>query len=805
MIRLGSCRRMSRLALLLLLLSTPALAKTYDLAIKKQNVFITGKAVEAITINDSIPGPTLEWQEGEGVVVNVTNLMDEETSIHWHGILLDGAMDGVPGLNGFHGIAPGTTFTYRFKIRQAGTYWYHSHSNLQEQMGMYGALVINPSSKGGAKMSKPGSPYLEGSSRRVSATKGVHQDHVVLLSDFIQENPNAVLNNLKIDSGYYNYNKRTLSSFLSDVKNDGFWTALSDYMVWGDMRMDPTDLSDVTNYTFLINGKKDWSALFKKGEKIKLRFVNAAAMTIFDLSIPGLQMKLIEADGQPVKPVVIDELRIAPAETYDVIIEPKTEDAYTIFAESLDRTGHVAASLAPREGMVGEVPKMRPRAQLTMADMPNMTQTAKLSDQEILNENEDGERRVYKNIQSSSPSHLRQNFAASEVGALGHVGHMHEGMGESGWDKHGTPAGNKALEYSDLTALTPQKDLREPTREIEFKFGGTMNRYIWTINGEKFPQPIHLKLGERVRLKFINETMMAHPIHLHGMFMQLENRREMKWLPNKHTVVIPPAQTVTTLLTADEAGEWAFHCHLLFHMASGMMSSITVDKSTLQESQTKGMKHGENNQIHHSLIAEADIGEARDGAARGWDLDGWIGGDMNRLWLKSEHKDFGKYERKLEAQALYSRNVAPFWDLQFGARHDFKTDFSNETVHYLTLGVEGLAPQWFETDAHIFVSNQGNWSARLKQEVDIFLTQRLIAQPYFEADFFAQNIPKLEVKSGLAELELGVATRYEISRKFAPYFALRYHKKTFGTASLAKQIGERVDNFIAAAGVRVRF
>ena len=502
-----------------LFFSSSAFAKTYDLEIKKQDVFITKKAVEAITINGSIPGPTLRFKEGEDVVINVKNSMDETTSIHWHGILLDGKFDGVPGLNGFHGIAPHTTFTYKFKVRQKGTYWYHSHSNLQEAQGVYGSIVIEPSKS------------------------KVDRDYVIVLSDFSEENPNTILNNLKIDSGYYNFNKRTIFTFFSDAKKNGFSVTFRDYWNWGQMRMDPTDLSDVTKYHFLINGKnaeQNWTAIFKKGERVKLRFINASAMTIYDVSIPGLKMKFVEADGQPIKPVTADEFRIGVAETYDVIIEPSVEKSYTIFAQSIDRTSYARGTLAPRQGMFSEIPKMRPRTVLTMADMA---------------------------------------MGGMDHSAMGHdMGSMDMDDIKSGWADRGTPIGNKALEYSDLVSLYPQKDLRKPIREIEFKFGGSMNRYIWTINGEKFPKPVRLKYGERVRLKFVNETMMAHQIHLHGMFMQLENGQNMQWLPNKHTVIVPPAKTVSLLLTADEAGEWAFHCHLLLHMASGMMTSITVDR-----------------------------------------------------------------------------------------------------------------------------------------------------------------------------------------------------------------------------------
>ncbi len=525
---------MKKIIFLLLIFSSSAFAKSYDLEIKKQDVFITGKAVEAIAVNGQIPAPTLYFEEGEDVTIHVKNSLKEKTSIHWHGLLLDGSMDGVPGLNGFHGIVPGETFTYKYKIRQAGTYWYHSHSNIQEQQGLYGSIIITPKK-----------PIVE----------EVDREYVIVLSDFTEENPNTVLNNLKIDSGYYNYNKRTIFTFFSDIKKNGFSDTVRNYLDWNQMRMDPTDLSDVSNYYFLVNGKtakQNWSAIFKKGERIKLRFINASAMTIYDVSIPGLKMKFVEADGQPIKPVTRDEFRFGVAETYDVIVEPKEDKAYTIFAESIDRTGYARATLATKEGMEGKIPVMRLRTVLTMADMAMGGMDGMAHDM-------------------SKMDHDMKGMNMSEM--------KMDDM-KSGWADRGTPKGNKALEYSDLISLLPQQDLRKPTREIEFRFGGSMNRYIWTIDGQKFPAPTHIKYGERVRLKFINDTMMAHPIHLHGMFMQMENGQPMKWMPNKHTVIVPPAQTVSMLLTANEEGEWAFHCHLLYHMLNGMMTSVTVEKNS---------------------------------------------------------------------------------------------------------------------------------------------------------------------------------------------------------------------------------
>ncbi len=512
--------RCKAIFLLFLFLSRPVLAKTYELEIKNQDVFITGKAIKAVTVNGTIPAPTLYFQEGEEVEIRVKNSLSEPTSLHWHGFLLPPEMDGVPGLNGFHGISPGETFTYHFKIRQSGTYWYHAHSNFQEQQGLYGAIVIKPRK----------APISE------------ENDAVILLSDFSEENPDKILNHLKSDSSYYNYNRRTVFTFFDNVKKDGFLHTFKDRVMWRKMRMDPTDLADVSKYHFLINGQtaeKSWSKIFTPNKPLRLRFVNAAAMTFFDVSIPGLKMKVVAADGQNVKPFTVDEFRIGNAETYDVIVTPQKNQSYAIFAEALDRSGYALGRLLAKEGDEIKIPKMRKRTILTMADM-------KMSDDE--NEEED------------------INYM-----------HHHETM-KSGWADAYTPPGHKALSYADLISATPQKDLRKPVREIEFHFGGNMYRYIWTINGEKFPKPVSLKFGERVRLKFINDTMMAHPIHLHGMFMQLENGQKMNYLPNKHTIIVPPAQTISTLLTANEAGEWAFHCHLLFHMASGMMTNLTIEK-----------------------------------------------------------------------------------------------------------------------------------------------------------------------------------------------------------------------------------
>jgi len=535
-----------------ILLCNPVVAKTteYSLLISQEPVKIAGKSVSKITVNHTIPGPTLFFNEGDDAVIHVTNRLAEDTSVHWHGLLLPNGMDGVPGLGGFKGIKPGETFTYQFKIRQSGTYWYHAHSAGQEQDGHYGSLVIHP---------------MQSDAYRVE------RDYVVLLSDFSHENAKAIMSNLKMSSDYYQYARRTIGDFLNDVQTHGFKSALDERLMWGKMRMLPTDLSDVSGYTFLINGQApeaNWTGLFKPRERVRLRFINASAMTFFDVRIPKLQMQVISSDGQNIEPLVVDEFRMAPAETYDVIVSPQEAIAYSLVAEPIDRAGFAIGTLAPALGMQGQLPQQRPRAQLTMADMAMADMgnghsahgSGQTPSDSTVHTPSGHEAHTHHDMQLTS----EQNF---ETGVPG-----------NGWATTHAPAGTKALAYQDMRYLSEQKDTRLPEREIEITLGGNMQRYIWTLDGKKYAdaKPVQLKYGERVRLKFINETMMAHPMHLHGMFVQLENGQPVNKLPNKHTVIVAPGDTYSVLLTADEPGQWVIHCHLLYHMMSGMMNQVVV-------------------------------------------------------------------------------------------------------------------------------------------------------------------------------------------------------------------------------------
>jgi len=514
--------------------------KETTLVVTEGRITIDGDSFPAITMGGGVPGPTLYWREGEEVLVHVENRLSEPTSIHWHGLLLEGVMDGAPGFNAYSAIGPGGSFTYRIKLRQSGTYWYHSHSGGQEQRGMYGAIVIEPE--------KPDPVRAD-------------RDYVLLLSDHTADHPDHILRKLKVSEGYYNRGKRTLSDLSADISRDGLAAAWKDRRDWGDMRMDPTDLADVTGYRFLVNGKgigDNWTALFKPGERLRLRIINGSAMSIFDVAIPGLAMTVVAADGQNVLPVKVDEFRIGVGETYDVIVLPAGDRAYTLMAEPIDRSGYARATLAPREGMQGDIPPLRPRTLLTMADMG-----------------------MHGGMDHGSMDHSAMDHSTMDHAAMGHAMPASPSATDGqplGWDQAGTPAGKRTLRYADLKAFTRNPDAATPTTEIVLKLTGIMERYMWTLNGHKFDHgdPIRVRYGERVRLRFINTTMMAHPMHLHGMFFELENGQTDR-MPRKHVVIVPPGKEASVVLTANEPGDWPLHCHLLFHMNAGMMTRFIVD------------------------------------------------------------------------------------------------------------------------------------------------------------------------------------------------------------------------------------
>ena len=564
-----------------------AAVKEYDLTIAEQTVNVTGKPLKRITVNGKFVAPLLEFEEGDEAVIRVHNkLKNQDSSIHWHGLILPGIMDGVPGFNQFDGIAPNQTYEYKFKVRQNGTYWYHSHSKGQEQDGLYGPLVIYPKDKA-----------------PLTAGEKADRDYVVLLSDFHNSTSGQIMKNLKKEADYYQNQRETVFDVLKQVKRDGLKATWQDRSMWNQMRMLKTDMSDVTKYTFLMNGKtpeQNWTGNFKMGEKVRLRFINASAMSFFDVRIPNLKMTVVSADGQPVKPVPVDEFRIGTAETYDVIVEPKQSN-YQIEAESIDRSGFSVGSLhdenTPPINQI-KMPKSRPRSLLTMEDMgmghdmssmagmnhdmSSMTGGSKDQPMSGMNHDMSSMKGMDHDMSSMTGSSKDQSMSG-----MNHSMRMttsnastQEKNGDVvyGWANASTPVGQKALQYSDLQSLNPQPDTRAPEREMEVRLGGNMERYIWTINGKKFneTEPFKVKYGERIRLKFVNDSMMAHPMHLHGMFMQLENGQDPSNMPNKHTVIVPPGKTITTLLTADELGEWAIHCHLLYHMSAGMMNKLIV-------------------------------------------------------------------------------------------------------------------------------------------------------------------------------------------------------------------------------------
>lgn len=547
----------------------------FNLTVGRTPIRVDGRADEAITINGGLPAPLLRWREGDEVTLNVTNNLEESTSIHWHGILLPFSMDGVPGVS-FPGIAPGETFTYRFRLRQSGTYWYHSHSGLQEQLGHYGPLIVDPAD---------------------ADPVAYDREHVLVLGDWTFLDPGVLFDRLKKQPESLNFSSRTVFDLAADIAEDGLGAALADRAMWGRMRMTPTDIADVggRTYTYLVNGHgphDNWTGLFRPGERVRLRIINAAAMTLFNVRIPGLPMTVVQADGQNVRPVETDELQIGVAETYDVVVTPREETAYTVMAESIDRLGYARATLAPRPGMRAEIPPLREPPLLTMADM--------------------------------GMDHRSMNGAAMAHAGMGHGGMDHGSMQNAGPVAHDHPGGpgvanlaqspknrmnepgvglenvpHRALTYAQLRSLARNPDVRPPEREMQIHLTSNMERYMWSFDGVRFSEvhsPIIFHRDERLRVTLVNDTMMPHPIHLHGFFFELVNGGG-RHKPRKHTVVVKPGEQLSFDVTVDEPGDWAFHCHLIYHMHAGMFQVVSVregppDDHTAQPSPDAAPHHG---------------------------------------------------------------------------------------------------------------------------------------------------------------------------------------------------------------------
>ncbi|SOO17320.1 Copper resistance protein A precursor [Xanthomonas citri pv. fuscans] len=546
--------------------NTPVLrGSSQSLQIGRLPVNFTGRLRSAITVNQSLPAPTLRWREGDTVSVRVRNaLTDQPTSVHWHGLLLPANMDGVPGMS-FDGIAPGQEYHYRFALRQSGTYWYHSHSMFQEQSGLYGAIVIDP-------LTPP--PYRH------------DREHVVLLSDWTDLDPAALFRRLKQMPSHDNYAQRTVGDFLRDAHEDGLRATLADRGMWGRMRMTPTDLSDVNanTYTYLLNGVApagNWTGLFKPGEKVLLRFINGSSMTYFDIRIPGLRMTVVAADGQYVHPVSVDELRIAAAETFDVIVEPLGQDAFTLFAQDMGRTGFACGTLAVQHGLQAPIPALDPRAILTMQDMghgdgmdhalpamhgaPGMLAAHGMH---TMHSHDDAKAHDKAPHHSASETgnpliDMRSNATAPRLDDPG------VGLRDNG---------RRVLCYADLHSVFDDPDGREPGRDIELHLTGHMEKFAWSFDGIAFAsaQPLRLQYGERLRIVLVNDTMMQHPIHLHGMWSDLEDAHG-NFQVRKHTIDMPPGTRRTYRVRADALGRWAYHCHLLYHMEAGMMREVRVE------------------------------------------------------------------------------------------------------------------------------------------------------------------------------------------------------------------------------------
>ncbi|MGF6592123.1 copper resistance system multicopper oxidase [Pseudomonas sp. 2835] len=526
--------------------------KHFELFIGQTPVNLTGRPRTAQTINNSLPGPTLRWREGDSVTLRVRNRLGEPTSLHWHGIILPANMDGVPGLS-FAGIKPGGEYLYRFTLEQSGTYWYHSHCGLQEQAGVYGAIVIEP---------------------KEPEAHRYQRDYVLLLSDWSDQAPEALMATLKKQSDAFNYHKRTVGDFIDDVASHGWQQTVAERKAWAAMRMSPTDLADISaaTYTYLLNGQPpdgNFTCLFQPGDTVRLRLINGSAMSYFDFRIPGLKLTVIAADGQAVQPVEVDELRIAVAETYDVLVQVGDLPAYTLYAQSMDRTGYARGTLARSNGLSAEVPEPDPRPILTMADMGHgaMAGMGAMDHSQMAG------------MDHSMMTGMQQHPASESGNPLVDMQTMNPrpNLADPGIGLRNN--GRRVLTYADLKSTFADPDGREPSREIELHLTGHMERFAWSFNGIKFSdaEPLRLTYGERLRITLVNDTMMAHPIHLHGLWSDLEDEHG-RFQVRKHTLDIPPGSRRSYRVSADALGRWAYHCHLLYHMEMGMFREVRVDE-----------------------------------------------------------------------------------------------------------------------------------------------------------------------------------------------------------------------------------
>ncbi|MCU6453727.1 copper resistance system multicopper oxidase [Sphingomonas sp. A2-49] len=555
---------------------------TIELRIARTTMTIDGRRSRAIGINGHAPAPLIRLREGQDVAIRVVNALDTDTSLHWHGLLVPFQYDGVPGIS-FPGIRAGEAFTYRFRLGQSGTYWYHSHSGGQEQEGLYGPIVVDPAG---------------------ADPVGFDAEHVVMLSDHSQASPAAIFRRMKLQPGYYNYQRQTLAGLIA-----GRDQPAAERLRWGGMRMDPADVADGTGatYAYLVNGhgpRDNWTGLFVPGQRVRLRLVNASAMTTFNVRIPGLALDVVAADGLAVRPVTVDELQIGVAETYDVIVTPTGDRAYTLVGESVDRSGMARATLAPRPGMTAAVPPLRARPIATMTDMGMGGMGAA------------GDMAGMDHAAMGHGATAGTDHAAMGHGAMAGVDHAaaappdamagmdHGGMDMRDFslaprvakgpgvqtlspmpvDRTGYPGqgledvGHRVLTYRDLVALARNPDVRAPGRQLDIHLTGNMERFMWSFDGVKMSDthvPFAFVEGERVRLRLVNDTMMAHPIHLHGHFFDLVTGHGA-YAPRKHTVIVQPGGIVSVDLTADAVGDWAFHCHMLYHMMAGMMRVVSV-------------------------------------------------------------------------------------------------------------------------------------------------------------------------------------------------------------------------------------
>lgn len=796
------------------LILAPAFAAhhTVNLTVEYKLVNFAGKVTKAITVNSQIPAPTLHFKQGDSVSINVHNHLDKETAIHWHGLLVPWQMDGVAGITQ-HGIPPGGVFHYKFTMEQTGTYWYHAHAGLQEQQGLYGAFIIDPPKPPAYKYTK---------------------DHVIVLSDWSNTYPDQILANLKKEGDYYSPKfplQPSLVKFIHDYRKASAQerkNIIDDYKMMQQMRMSIYDISDVAYDAFLLNGKPNfqpWTSLVKVGDVVRLRFIGAGGSTIFNVKIPGTSMQMMHVQGNDVIPYSIKEFKIAPGETYDVLVKIKQNHPYIIYAESIDTLGAAYGALITKPHQlvnyhdITPFPEPLPVMRDMMALMMNNSSSSSMY--MVMNSPTMTDIKKPKTMSMKMDPNMKMDPSMN-------MSSMNMSSMDMSMPTEATIIGDKLLpftpseaktfgtKYQSLQAAVKTNDPDKPvSKVIKMELFGYMDRYIWFINGvpEYKAHPIPLKPNKRYRFIFTNPSMMRHPMHIHGHWFILRNGHG-RYDPLLHTLDIPPGATVVADVDTDASGQWLFHCHLLYHMMSGM--SRVFQYSTLIEI-TKGEANPEHiikqtpyinrpivrvdkepidaSLVHHPMAHPMglysanflELGEDPFHNSQKLTFKGLYGRDYNKIELYTNDAEIYKGSvQTADMDIFYWHLISQFWAIKGGVNYFYRP----AQTPYLQpgIGIEGLMPYFIDTNIRgYYYRNSFKLDAEFSRDSQI--TNNFFIRTGIRTILASKTVTKAEIGSGLNQMRyiirpyyrlmpgLNIFSEYEHEQDYGAFKAIQIRNK----------------------------